>query len=526
MMQLSKSDYLMFLKHPAWMWLKKHDKSKLPPIDANTQAIFDAGHAFESYVEAQFPDGITLGFDNYDQYLTLPGRTAKAVEGNAQTLFQGRVEADELTCIFDMIHRMEGNLFDLYEIKSSTKEKPEHILDLAFQKLVLEQSNVRIRNVFVIVVNADYIRHGEVDPKQLTRTIDVTERVNAIKDQTQANIKRALEIMHAPTCPNLSPRHAEQAYLKEWLEIFLTLKLQPDPYSIYQINPPSSDLLGELEDQGIERMSDIPDDFTFGNIKHKRQVELTKIGEPLIQIERICEFLKSFQFPLYFLDYETMMSVVPPFDGSRPFHQIPMQYSVHILPVPGVPLEHREFLHTDKSNPSLPLLKQMQQDIGPVGSVIVWHESFEKGRNQKLGEMFPEFAGFMTQLNSRVIDLKTPFSEGWYEDARFYGSASIKKVLPVLVPELSYTELAVHEGQSAQRLWMDVVLNDKYHERREQIFKDLLEYCGLDTLAMVRIFEKLVDTGKGVSNPLPVLVPIESTVVLQPGKLQQGRLFD
>lgn len=490
-MQLSKSDYLMFLKHPAWMWLKKHDKSKLPPVDANTQAIFDAGHAFEAYAEAQFPNGVTLGFDNYDQYLTLPDRTAKAVQGDAPALFQGRVEADELTCIFDVIHRVEENLFDLYEIKSSTKEKQEHILDLAFQKLVLERSNVRIRNVYVIVVNADYIRHGEINPKELTRTIDVTERVNAIKVQTQANIKRALEVMHAPTCPDLSPRHAEQAYLKEWLEIFTTLNLQTDPYSVYQINPPNADLLGELEDQGIERMHDIPDDFSFSSGKHKRQVELAKLAKPVIQAERIREFLKGFQFPLYFLDYETMSGVVPLVDGSRPYQQIPTQYSVHILPAPGAPLEHREFLHTEKSNPGLPLLSQLKQDIGPVGSVIVWHELFEKGRNQELGDMYPEYADFMAQLNERVIDLKTPFSEGWYEDARFYGSASIKKVLPVLVPELSYDELAVHEGQSAQRLWMDVVLNDKFADKREQIFKDLLEYCALDTLAMVKIYEKL-----------------------------------
>ena len=186
-----------------------------------------------------------------------------------------------------------------------------------------------------------------------------------------------------------------------------------------------------------------------------------------------------------------MSSVVPPVDGSQPYQQIPTQYSVHILPTLGSPLEHREFLHQDKSNPGPTLLAQLQADIGPVGSVIVWHESFEKGRNQELGEMFPEYADFMSQLNDRVIDLKTPFSEGWYEDARFFSSASIKKVLPVLVPELSYTELAVHEGQAAQRIWMDVVLNDKFPEKREQIFKDLLEYCALDTLAMVGIYHFL-----------------------------------
>ena len=492
-MQLSKSDYMLFLKHPAWLWLKKHDPKKLPVVSAELQAIFDAGHAFEKYAEAQFSEGVTLGFNGYDEYLTLPARTKAVLESDTKTIFQGRIEAGELTCIFDILDRVDGNEFDLYEIKSSTKEKQEHILDLAFQKLVLERSNARIRNVYIIVVNADYIRQGEIDPKLLTRTIDVTERVDLIRVRTQFNIREALEVMHAPDCPDLSPRHADQTYLKEWLEIFLTLKLDTDPYSIYRLNQPNSDLLGQLEDQGIELIQDIPTDFPLNNSVHKRLVELVKLGKPTIQLDRIQDFLSSFQFPIYFLDYETMSSVVPLVDNSKPYQQIPTQYSIHFLLEPNGKLEHREFLHKDASNPGLPLLQQLQRDIGPTGSVIVWHESFEKGRNQELGEMFPEYASFMEQLNSRVIDLKTPFSSHWYEDCRFYGSASIKKVLPVLVPELSYQELAVHEGQTAQRIWMDVALSGKYTERREQIFHDLLEYCALDTLAMVRIYEKLCE---------------------------------
>lgn len=522
-MELSKSDYLMFLKHPAWMWLKKHDKSKLPPIDANTQAMFDAGHAFEAYAESLFPEGKTLGFNGFDEYKTMPKRTTLELQGTTKTLFQGRVVADELTCIFDVLDRVEGNEFDLYEIKSSTKEKQDHILDLAFQKLVLERSGVKVRTVSVIVVNSDYVRHGDINPKELTRAIDVTERVELLRTRTQANVRAALEVMHSPTCPDLSPRHAEQTALKEWLEIFLTLRLDTDPYSIYRIGQPNVDFLGELEDQGIERMHDIPDGFNFKNGKHKRQVELTKLGQPVIQTERIKAFLDAFQYPLYFLDYETMMDVVPIVNGSRPYQQVPMQYSLYIQREPGGELEHREFLHRDKSNPGLPLLQQLQQDITETGSIIVWNESFEKGRNEELGEMFPEFANFMEQVNARVIDLMTPFSSHWYEDCRFYGSASIKKVLPVLVPELSYKELDIQEGQSAQRLWMDVVLNDKYPEKREKIFVDLLKYCALDTLAMVKIYEKLVELTNIRTGELKPVIEKAGSTVLQNAK--QDLLF-
>jgi len=118
---ISKSEYMMFLKHPAWLWLKKHDKDKLPPVDDNTQAIFDAGHMFESYAEQLFPGGVNIGFNNYNEYLSLPERTTKALNGGAKTIFQGRFEHDQLTFICDIIDVVGKNEVDLYEIKSSTK---------------------------------------------------------------------------------------------------------------------------------------------------------------------------------------------------------------------------------------------------------------------------------------------------------------------------------------------------------------------------------------------------------------------
>jgi hypothetical protein len=121
----------------------------------------------------------------------------------------------------------------------------------------------------------------------------------------------------------------------------------------------------------------------------------------------------------------------------------------------------------------------------------VWHESFEKGRNTEMGELFPEFKAFYREVNKRIIDLKIPFSEGWYVHKDFLGSASIKKVLPVLVPELSYTALDIHEGNSAQRLWMETVLEGEHAAERAKVFQNLDKYCTLDTRAMVRIYEKL-----------------------------------
>ena len=170
-MILSKSNYLLYLKHPAWLWLEKHDKSKLPEVDDDTQAIFDAGNLFESYAERLFPDGITLGYKtdggfDFAKYKSLPEVTKKAIEDKVKVIFQGRFEIDNTTCIFDILERNENGTYNLYEIKSSTKAKKEHEYDLAFQAIVLERSGLKIENIFVIHVNNEYVRDGEIDNEE------------------------------------------------------------------------------------------------------------------------------------------------------------------------------------------------------------------------------------------------------------------------------------------------------------------------------------------------------------------------
>src|SRR5690606_22971438 len=122
---------------------------------------------------------------------------------------------------------------------------------------------------------------------------------------------------------------------------------------------------------------------------------------------------------------------------------------------------------------------------GDNGTVIVWNEGFEKGCNKTLAEEVPELAEFLYDVNERIVDLMLPFSKGWFVDKDFCGSASIKKVLPVLAPHLSYKALGIQEGASAQRLWMQSVIDGKDHIDKEVLFADLIEYCKLDTLAMI-----------------------------------------
>ena len=488
----------MYLKHPAWVWLKKHDKKKLPEVDANQQAMFDAGHDFEQYAEALFEDGVTLGFNSYDEYLSLPPRTQEALNSEAPTIFQGRIEAQNCTFIFDILHRVSEDEFDLYEIKSSTKVKEDHYYDLAFQFHVAQLAGLKIRSIYVIHVNNNYVRSGEVKPKAITVTEEVSGRVRSLQDETEQNIAAAWDVIRQSTMPDPSPRHAGLNDFRDYIEIYSNLKDIPQD-SIYNLYGLDAKLCAQLEDEGIETIHEIPEHISLSS-KQQWQVMAAKAGEPIVKTDKVDNFLNSFRYPLYFLDYETLADVVPPFEGLKPYQQLPFQYSLHVLREPDGELEHYDYLHADQTNPVKPLVEQLKEEIGNEGSVLVWSKRFEQGCNELMGSLFPEHKESLEAINQRIVDLMDPFAYGWYIDERFVGSASIKNVLPVLAPDLSYKELEVQEGGSAQRLWMDAILRDKYSGDQDKLLQDLRQYCELDTLAMVRIFEFLKNQEPPVSN--------------------------
>jgi len=480
----------MFLKHPAWLWYKKHDKAKLPPVDDNLQDLFDSGNLFESYAEQIFDNATKLGFDGYDEYLSLPERTKNAIKDGTSTILQGRFESDGITCICDVVQIIDSKTVDLTEIKASTKAKEEHEFDLAFQLVVLETCGYEVRNISVAHVNSDYVREGEVDPKGMTTIVDVTEKVKAKRDNTRKYIEQTKKVAAQSKCPDTSPARARLGAFGEWLSIY-KLHNQVDPGSIFDLIGINAQTVEFLEKEGVTQLVDIPENFDL-KPKQAMQVEATRNGTPTIHEDKIKEFIGDFKFPLYFLDYETMMSVVPYFDGMRPYKQYPFQYSLHMLDSPDAELRHVEYLHTENSNPVEALSRSLQANIGSEGSIVTWNMSFEKGCNTLMGRMYPEFEEFYKDVNERIVDLMIPFWNGWYVHKDFKGSASIKKVLPVLVPGLSHSELDVQDGASAQRIWMQTVLDGKNTTERETILKNLIDYCELDTLAMVEIWKVLM----------------------------------
>lgn len=500
-MTLSKSDYMSYLKHPAYLWLRKNARDRLPPIDAATQAMFDAGHRFETYAEELYPDPVRIGFTDYEEYRSLPKRTEQALQDGAQTILQGGFKANNVICIVDILNRIEQNTYDLIEVKSSTKVKPEHEFDVAFQLLVLEKCGLNIRNVSILHVNKDYMREGDVEPEKLTEQTDITGAVHQLRNFTLKHLKQAFTIARLDTMPEASPRYVNHTdipstrWFSEWMDIYLHLHPDLHPYSIYFLSYPNQQQLADLEDKHIDLIKDVPEEMALRE-KQRLQIKTTRESERVVDKEKIKQFLDTFEFPLYFLDYETLSSVIPAFDGYQPYKDYPFQYSLHMLDEPGGELVHKEYIHEENTDPVPALLERLQEDVGDEGTVLTWNMSYEKMCNDIMARSCPEYGDFLDGLNERINDLMIPFSEMWFVDKDFYGSASLKNVLPVLAPDLLHQDLDISDGMQARREWMDTVLDGVSEDKKAKVLGELSEYCTLDTYGMVRIWEEL----RGIEN--------------------------
>ena len=488
---ISKTDYITYLKHPAWLWLRKNQPDFLPEPDENSLAIIDEGREFEKLAEKIFPEAIRLDRSNYADMQEWASETRDLLEQGVVTILQAAFLHDGFLCIADAITR-DSNGYILTEIKATTSPDKEHICDLAFQKTVVEWSGFPIKTAQVLHANKEYLRNGDIDLEGITAFTDVTDKVNKEVLNTPEQMREVAKTAALETMPNDSLRYVGLGAAKNYREIFY--KLHPDlpPYNIYDLasnkGAGTDKLLGQLEDDSIQLIVDIPDSTKLQ--KHQQdQARATKLDETIIDKKAIRSFLDDIEFPAYFLDYESINHIFPPFNNTFPYQQVVFQYSLHTMEEDGT-LTHTEYLHDTNTNPAESIIEHLQRDIGSVGSIIVWNKTFECSRHKDYDKLYPVHAPFFEDLNDRTIDLADIFSKRLYLDKRLKGRYSIKKVLPLLCPELSYKELGIQEGSTASRSWREAIVDDTRPDK-EQILADLREYCGLDTYAMVAIYEKL-----------------------------------
>jgi hypothetical protein len=431
------------------------------------------------------------GVEVQGNYEIAEKHTRELIADGTEVIYQATALTGQHLARADILKRTKDG-WHLFEVKSSTQIKPEHIPDLCFQVLAFKEAGIELVSINLVLVNNKYIYNetAGLEVEKFLKIVDMTDKIRAQLPKFEPEIKKAFKVLTSATEPKVPALLKSFKY--EMPEKFLEYYYKGIPeYSIYDIGRATAKELARLTKLGVQKIDDIPDDF-FKSEKKTLQVQLTKEKTKFIDKENVRAELAKLQYPLYFLDYETVNPAVPLFNKGWPYQQIVFQYSLHIQDIPGAKMRHMDFLHTEMTDPTPNLLKALRGHIGDTGSVIVWNAGFETGRNKVMAKMCPEYAKFLKSVNSRIYDLMLIFKDK-YLDYRFLGSASIKNVLPILAPDLSYGDLAIHQGSMATNAIMDL-LEGRYKggaAGKAQLIKDLKTYCERDTWAMVRILEVL-----------------------------------
>ncbi|MEI6221435.1 MAG: DUF2779 domain-containing protein [bacterium] len=486
-MKLTKTSFIQYIQCSKALWLAHHKALPKGEFDIAAKYRKEEGYTIEKLAYQLFSDGvISAQPENGDNEVVKNLPTSAA-----STIFQAVIRNEYTECRCDIIqYNSSTQKWDIYEVKSGTNAKEEHLFDLAFQVYCFQQANIPVGGVYVVHVNKEYIFDGvHIEPEKLQTVTDVSERVQVIMPDMPALVEDALSTLKKNEEPNvLILKQCNSPYpciFKEycWGNI-------PNE-SIYELaGKLNDDYLLELVEKNQLLIKDIPESYLTRKDSKRHWESITKKAVSF-DSRKIKDELQQLIFPLYFLDYETFSSAIPRYKGYHAYQQVVFQYSLHILEESGN-LDHKEFLATTNEDPSTALVNTLQSHIGATGTIIAWNMSFEKRCNDELARLCPDRTAFLEDVNSRMYDLRRIFQDGLYVDRRFKGSSSIKNVLPVLVPDVSYKSLVVQNGNAASFSWWEMIDRKLTATEQKKRCEDLLKYCGLDSLAMVKIYQYLI----------------------------------
>jgi hypothetical protein len=465
---LTKSDFLEFLRCRQEYWLRHHH----PELFTEERSLL-ADHLREQGYEVE--------------------RLARTL-----AIFEGRHVSYQREFVSETLHAKSDivvtdpsdDSLEIYEVKSGSKVKDEYLIDVAFQKIAAEAAGIKVSKCFIINVDTGYVRKGNVTVDELLRVEDVTDLVRIQQPIIEQQIREALLQLENEPKPDLSSfcdAKLSCAFVKHHFKDI-------PPYNVTHIRSLHGPKLLELLGRGILDIRDVPPDFKISD-RQRRQVDIAISNCPHAAVDEIKEILGGLKPPLRFFDYETFGYAVPLYDGVKPYQAVPVQFSLHTRRRGESDLEHCFHIASGNgTNPGREITEALHRAIdGEIGTVIVWNASFEKGRNREGKELHPEFADFLQSLNDSMFDLETIFgSRQLYAHPGFLGRTSLKNVLPVIAPELSYKDMEIGDGQTASIRWYRMASGRLSEQECDETRDHLKAYCDLDTLAMVRIYDFLM----------------------------------
>lgn len=493
---LSKSRYCKYVQCPKILWLKKYKLEYA--ISTVKDSILENGTKVGELAKGLFGKYQNIEFD--ENLNVMLEKTKELLKNKPNIITEASFNYKNNFCSVDILKNdIDG--IEIYEVKSSTEISSIYLDDASYQYYVLINLGLNVKKVSIVYINNQYIRSEELEIDKLFNVEDITDIAKSKQEEIKNNIDMINKYMEEHD-ENNEPitdigLKCSDPYDCEFWEYCTRDLPKPNVFDIaggmrkskkfekyYEGKISFEDL--QYEDLNPKYLEQI--DFELHNLK------------PKIDVEAIRDIINSLKYPLYFIDYETYQSAIPEIKGTKPYQQLPFQYSLHIIQEKGAPIEHKEFLAEINDKDFIRhFAENMIKDIPQNGSVIIYNKSFEPTRNNEIARMYPDLKEEMDRINSNMVDFLEPFKQRKYYCKEMHGSASIKDVLPALYPndlELDYHNLpVVHNGGEAQEAFLS--LKGKSKEEQEKIRHGLLVYCELDTYAMVKIWMKFNEIIEG-----------------------------
>lgn len=484
MKYISKSRFLSGLQCHKLLWTQYTAKDRIPPTDPATQAIFNQGHQVGEIAKQFFADSIEIGEGLVKEFDEIFERTHEGLTIR-RPLFEPALAHGSGFARADILDPVGTDEWEIVEVKSSTEVKAVNIDDIAFQRYVFEGAGVRIRHCYLLHISNAYIRSGGIDPHCLFTKVDVTDLVSERLPRIEAELQEMIAVIEQEQEPEIGiGPYCDDPYPCPLHDFCWAHLPQHSVFTLSRIGKKGWDLY----ESGIMDIAAIPDGYKLSGNQMLQKVAVVS-GTERIEKDKIRAFLQSLQYPVYYLDFETINPAVPLFDGTKPYQQIPFQFSLHVHDAPDGELVHYMFLAEGKIDPRPEFMRLLEQYLGDRGSIVVYTQGFEKGIMKACVQALPEYAMWYDEIEPRIADLLVPFRSMDYYHPAQHGSASIKAVLPVLT-ELRY-DGDIADGAIASSEYLRVTFGDVEEADRIRVRSALEKYCELDTMAMVRVVESL-----------------------------------
>ena len=491
-MRLSKSRYVTGLQCPKILWMNEHMPEQFDE-SVRDEARLEVGNVVGDLAMGYYGDFVEVEFDEHG-FEAMAERTRELLDAGERVICEATFIYEDNFCMADIL-RVEDDGVHIVEVKATTELKDYHQDDASYQLWVIEQCGLKVKSVGLMHLNKNYRRKGDIDLHELFIVEDITDEARYRAESVPMNIQRIAKKADVDSEPVARVgRHCRNPHpcgYQAWCK-----REFPRP-NVFDINGIWMSVAADLAyDDGIVTFEDVLRNEVSLNPRQAAQVICEVDGtDEYIDRDAVSDFLADLRFPLYFLDFETFQEAIPPYDDCWPYEQIPSQYSLHVLDEPGGELRHYEFLAPEGSDPRRAVAEHLCADI-PLGACsVAFNMAFERTRINEMAKLFPDLAPHLEDINFGMVDLIEPFKKGAYYRRAMGKSNSIKAVLPALFPgdpELDYHALdGVHNGGEAMNAYAN--LTKLPEEERAAVREQLLRYCELDTLAMVRIYEKLVD---------------------------------